>query len=504
MSCSCGELVRLDAELSGTNVLDDPIPHIDDLDDYGEDDDEATRLISTVPRKLTLSSLGAKAPAPTAQRGVRWFVNLNGSHTVEMTTEDVLLARADGRVGPDVLVWRPGMVGWHPVRNVLKSPGQSAEGGDRTRAEGGRTAPRSAPDASDLGPLPGAPRLPSSKSMGPPVPIPPRPVRTLEPPPAPAVSGRTRSAHTSDPSLGVYERGIPTVDFEARARHSSAPPPPPVRDALARSIAPVRLPPGDARSPTLPPARPLRAQASTQSASRAQVPGGQIASPPVVSTAMPIPPREEVRIVSAPASSTPSLPKPVAVPVASRGSAPSIPEDTAISRSRATRRRWLTLAGASGAAIVLVASGAGLTRALKGSKRRAETASIVVPSVTTPSRRAPSQPPVQAPSENAEIAADSPSDAVNVENLPVAEQGPTLPRRAYRAVNRSGPASPTTLSAAAAQSPRGRAADQIVLEEEAPAAPAGHPPGSAPAPKPTTAPAQEPKPTSGALQDPGF
>src|SRR5689334_2915949 len=81
MSCNCGELVRLDAELSGANVLEDPLPHLDELAEY-DDDDEATRLITTVPRKLTLSSLGSNPTASSALRDVRWFVNLNASHAV--------------------------------------------------------------------------------------------------------------------------------------------------------------------------------------------------------------------------------------------------------------------------------------------------------------------------------------------------------------------------------------------------------------------------------------
>lgn len=477
MSCRCGELVRLDAELSGANVLDDLPPPLDDLplDLPDDDDDEATRLITTIPRKLTLSSLGSNPHASTAPRDQRWFVNLNGSHTVEMSTTEVLAARMDGRVGRDALVWRPGMVGWQPVRNVLKAPGLND----------GERAPARPVSAPELAPLPPAPRVPSTGSLGPPLPTPPRaPVRQstvdreLSPPPV------ARSGQASDPSLGVYERAVATIDFKARAARSTPPPPaPPSRPAdRARtaipSIPPVRLPPSDHRSATIPP---------TRTAPRAPVPS--VSSPPA-----PVP-TLVVKTLSEPARAPYS---------ASRA------EDTAVSRARAQRRRMLTGAIGVGAAVALVVAGALVTRAIRGAKRHTDSVAAAVPTGTaTPLtaahvRTKPAAADLPSPDAPAVAGAD---DVVSVENLPTSDRT----EGSHRAQRRWATARATVTSGASVPVAKQRAADQIVLEEESsqpsePAKPAAAPTGKpAKAASTTTQPATPPPaPPSDALNNPGF
>src|SRR6185503_7298785 len=122
-----------------------------------------------------------------------------------------------------------------------------------------------------------------------------------------------------------------------------------------------------------------------------------------------------------------TLSEPARAPYAS-----SRAEDTAVSRARAARRRMMTGAIGVGAAIALVAAGALVTRAVRGSKRHVETVAAAGPNGTaTPATavHVRAKPAADAPSPDAPATAD---DVVSVEDLPTsdrAEGSPRAPRR---------------------------------------------------------------------------
>ncbi len=183
--CSCGQFVRMDRAL--VEPRSDPAP-------------APVTASETTPKpahRTALPSLSGALASASAGDKPPWYVDLGGSETIEMTIEQLIIARRSGKLGEGALVWRAGMPRWRPVGTLI--PATSA---------------------------------------------------SLPPPPSPAAGGlRARSPEPAAVSLRSYERPQATLEFALEK-----PPAAPAR--TPSSSAPVRRqsdpPPG---SPTpLPPA----------------------------------------------------------------------------------------------------------------------------------------------------------------------------------------------------------------------------------------------------------
>ncbi len=228
MRCECGQFVRLDRGL--TELRSEParaaMPA--ELTAAG-DEEEATHMLSSLSAvaalrgglrgRATLASLhedehGSSLPAPRGTlRSLAsapshhppsnaptdkklWYVDLGGSRTVEMTIEQLIVARRSGKLGEGALVWREGMAHWRPVGTLIPA----------TSVATGR-----------LTPVPPAPsRAPPPAPSRPPAPLS-RPASGLRPP-APS-----RPPEPIPQSLASYERPLATLEFALDRPESTRP-----------------------------------------------------------------------------------------------------------------------------------------------------------------------------------------------------------------------------------------------------------------------------------------
>jgi hypothetical protein len=235
LRCTCGQFIRMDRALterrSEPAPAPTPAPQIELADADAED--EQTHLLSSLAAVAALSKQRApqpslsgaerksqpppRAPMPTLTPGAfraaseppptdkpLWYVDLGGIETVEMTIEQLIIARRSGKLGEGALVWRTGMPSWRPVGTLI-------------------------PAASRPTPTPPAPSAPPPPSPPPPPPPAPLPSRSAEPAPVSV-------------SLGSYERPVATLEFalerpSSPPREGARPPTPPRRE---RSSPPPR------------------------------------------------------------------------------------------------------------------------------------------------------------------------------------------------------------------------------------------------------------------------
>src|SRR6188768_2628229 len=195
LRCECGHFVRLDralAERRSERAAAAPIEIASARADEHEEEDAATHMLSSlsavaamsgrgrnrsaqpslvdddrvsrpVPRADALRSLpSASGPAPARQRQSSiapsdkplWYVDLGGTELVEMTIEQLILARRSGKLGEGALVWREGMPSWRPVGTLIPA-------GSASSHPSPMPAPNAAPAASrPSAPVPAATRTP--------------------------------------------------------------------------------------------------------------------------------------------------------------------------------------------------------------------------------------------------------------------------------------------------------------------------------------------------------
>ena len=354
LRCECGQFVRLDRALA--EVHSDPTPapaparalgDADDDDDethmfssleaiaalgsassprasraslYDADDAAAARLKSApanlplpatpparpsspVPRSLSPSPTAA----PTTDKPL-WYVNLGGTETVEMTIEQLIIARRSGKLGEGAMVWRAGMPRWRSIGSLIPAAGS------------------------------GAPR-----------------------PAAAAVQPR-RTPLTAQP-LGSYERPVPTLEFALEKPELSAPREQPARSLSSASLRPASQSPGPRvptpipRAPGSNPPPPVRlgpARAPSPAPIPAPLPAPRIPTPTPIPARSSAPPARAVASVMPLLQRSSPLPPirslvPVAFQYPWRGQQP----------------RWLSLGIAVLICIAASGSGAFLVRALK-------------------------------------------------------------------------------------------------------------------------------------------
>jgi len=384
MRCDCGHFVRLDRALADHRSEPAPPPPIDirSASDEHEHEDDATHLLGSLAAVAAMSgrgrtrsaqpsavdhervsrpvqrasSLRSLSPAPARQPSIApsdkplWYVDLGGTDLVEMTIEQLILARRSGKLGEGALVWRQGMPSWRPVGTLIPAASASMH-------------PAPLPTAS-ITPDPSHPL--AAPAIRTPMPgRPPAPKRT--PPPSP------RADEATPQSLASYERTLATLEFAlekpdvgpARVRPRS---PLPSIDSSAVQVTRLRTPlpalsspfPAPRSRPTpLPPLGSFAAPPSSPSPSHAS-PSTQSSSAEV-SRPSPLPP---------PPPPPPAATYPSPVPGAPAGRGNEHPSQRALSQAQFAeswheRPRWVSVCIALLVCVSASAAGALLVRSLK-------------------------------------------------------------------------------------------------------------------------------------------
>jgi hypothetical protein len=467
LRCDCGQFVRLDRALSEARTDPSPAPtHPADLADADDDDDDQTHMLSSLEAIAALGSAAARssqaslhqeeaapaarvtsssvsAPLPPAppvrpssparrpsspvQQAVStsgdkplWYVDLGGAETVEMTIEQLIIARRSGKLGEGALVWRAGMPHWRSVGSLIPAAGSSPR----------QTIPPAAPVRA---------KPPPPEALG----SYERPLATLEfalekPEISPArerPSGApipTKSQTSSQPPLR-----IPTPIPRARGASQVGPFPTPIPRARGASeVAPMPMPRPGARGASqvgpLPTPTPM-----PRPAARGASQVGPLPAPPrLPSMALRTPVPAASPATTPPPVAPPSAPPAPTVsmvsPLMQRGS-PMPPVRSLIPASikqawPGQRPRWLSISIAVLLCIAASGSGAFVVRALK--LRRQPLSLQPTQLSASPTATSPALP--RATAQTAAPAATSSTTVVNLDSL-------SVERRAPRAIARIAP-----------------------------------------------------------------
>jgi uncharacterized protein DUF4339 len=411
LRCECGQFVRLDRTLAETrsdpapapapdselaDAFDDEETHMfSSLEDLAafrspsanatartsvyEEDDAATRVASSpvhLPSRPARASSPSSPPArpsspvqrPSAAPSDKplWYVDLGGTETVEMTIEQLIIARRSGKLGEGALVWRAGMPRWRPIGSLIPAAGS------------------------------GAPR------------------QTV-PPPAPE-----RAKETPAPGLGSYERPLATLEFALEKPGASSTRERPARTPSAVKPGPPSQPPP--RAPTPIP----RAPAHRAHSHAGPLPP---LAPPPASVAHPAPAPAPVAD-PAPAVVASARPMTSVSLLMQRSSPLPPPRSASASPYaypwRGQRPRWLSVGIAVLICIAASAAGAVFVRALK--IRRQPLSLSPTPVSAAPAVAAPKQPTNTPPPTPPE--ANSSTSVVDIDSLSVEHRAPRVAPRA--------------------------------------------------------------------------
>lgn len=384
LRCDCGYFVRLDRSLADRRSEPTPPPvEIASLrsDDAPEEED-STHLIDphTAAAILGGSSRSAQpslsdderlprateregglisrpsSPAPARPRQLSiaptdkplWYVDLGGTELVQMTIEQLILARRGGKLGEGALVWREGMPTWRPVGTLISATSASSH-----------PAPQASPSTS-----PSATPMPPATATR--TPFPGRTPATKRPPPS-----NPPPQEVTPRALGSYERPMATLEFalEKQERTPLVP--------ATRSPLPSVDPSGASllSRPTTPlPRASLASVLSTPFPRPANLPRvGSLPTPALPSSprsSRPPPPPPPVPVVTASPAAPVSTP-----PTAPISSAPKARESDRpyplpqlnhqAADTSSERPRWLSACIALVVCVTASAAGASLVRSLK-------------------------------------------------------------------------------------------------------------------------------------------
>jgi len=463
LRCECGHFVRLDralAERRSERAAAAPIEIASARADEHEEEDDATHMLSSlsavaamsgrgrnrsaqpslvdddrvsrpVPRADALRSLpSASGPAPARQRQSSiapsdkplWYVDLGGTELVEMTIEQLILARRSGKLGEGALVWREGMPSWRPVGTLIPAASASSHPSPLSTP-----SPAPAPSRPSVPvpavirtPLPGgATRTPLPQLTRTPFPGGNTPAaKRTPPPPSPADEPTPKS-------LGSYERPLATLEFAFE------------RPERTPFIAATRasLPSIDSSAAPGPPPRTPVPRGSLSSPFGAPFPR-PAALPSLGSPATPFPsPR------LSPPPPPPATVSPSPIPAAPAAQPSELPDQAAQAslhtpHAWSERPRWLSACIALVVCATASAAGASLVRSLKQHRRPPALAASVSPAPLV-SAAVPSQPSTPPAVASAPL-------VVDIESLSV-EHKRTVPR-AVRATPKLTPAEPAASS----------------------------------------------------------
>ena len=418
--CECGQFVRLDRALTELRSEPAPVAVQPELTAAG-DEDEATHLLSSLSAvaalrgggRATLASLHhedehgsppvprgtlrslASAPShhppstpPTDKK--LWYVDLGGSRTVEMTIEQLIVARRSGKLGEGALVWREGMAHWRPVGTLIPA----------TSIAAGRPTP--VPPAPSRPPLPVPSRPPAPLS---------RPASAMRPP-APS-----RPPEPIPQSLASYERPLATLEFALDRAEGARP--------VSATRSPLPTGSNASRLPSRPPPRgvtPVPRPATWLVSSAPNASSRPVSGPPAVAAPLPRPS---------------PLPTPRATPIPTP--LPSFTSDRPVETPVASgtwdwlgqRPRWVSACIALAVCITASGSGAYLVRTLKMHRQplvlAASAANQPLPGTTTSNHVAP-------------LAPTAPTSAPLVVDLQSLSVEHSTPRRVARPVSIQPPA----------------------------------------------------------------
>lgn len=413
LRCECGQFVRLDRTLAETrsdpapapapdselaDAFDDEETHMfSSLEDLAafrspsasartsvyEEDDAATRVASSPvhlpsrpaapPARASSPSSPPARPSSPVQRPPAsptdkplWYVDLGGTETVEMTIEQLIIARRSGKLGEGALVWRAGMPRWRPIGSLIPAAGS------------------------------GAPR------------------QTV-PPPAPE-----RAKETPVPGLGSYERPLATLEFALEKPTASAPRERPARASSAAKPVPPSQPPP--RAPTPIPRAPAQ-RAHSQVGPLPPLAPPPAAAPHLTPAPEPVADAAPAAVASARPMASTSLLMRRSSPLPPPRSAVSSPYAYPW---RGQRPRWLSVGIAVLVCIAASAAGAVFVRALKIQRQPlslSPTPVSAAPAVTTPKQPTNTLPPT--PPEVA-----SGTSVVDIDSLSVEHRAPRVAPRA--------------------------------------------------------------------------
>lgn len=427
LRCDCGHFVRLDRAFADRRSEPTPPPvEIASLRSDLVEEEDATHLMNSHTAAAILGGRGrsrsaqpsliddervsrpsegallsrpsSAAPGRPRQPSIApgdkplWYVDLGGPELVQMTIEQLILARRGGRLGEGALVWREGMPSWRPVGTLISATSATSHPAPQPTQS---TAPQPS-------------QTPAASATR--TPFPTRASGTKRPPvtnPAPE--------EATPRSLGSYERPMATLEFalEKQERTPLVP--------ATRSPLPSIEPSGASLSR---PATPLpRASLSSVLSTPFPRPANLPRIGPVNS---PIP--------SAPRSSRPPPPPPP-VPVASPSVIPDVPAATPISAAPPARTsdrphqhellnlqiadtlserpRWVSACIALVVCITASAAGASLVRSFKQRPKAQATAASVAPAPVV--KVAAQKPAIEQP----QATASSAPRVVDVESLSV-------------------------------------------------------------------------------------
>src|SRR6478736_210050 len=161
LRCDCGHFVRLDRAFADRRSEPTPPPvEIASLRAQAIEEEDATHLMSSHAAAAFLGGRSRSAQPsmiddervsrPTEREGELrsrssssspmrprqatlaptekplWYVDLGGSELVQMTIEQLILARRGGKLGEGALVWREGMPNWRPVGTLIPAGSASS------------------------------------------------------------------------------------------------------------------------------------------------------------------------------------------------------------------------------------------------------------------------------------------------------------------------------------------------------------------------------------------
>src|SRR6478735_5495058 len=194
LRCDCGYFVRLDRALADRRSEPTPPPveiaSVRAREEREDEEEDATRMMSyesaaalnggprtrsqrasmvddervVRPGEHGAQPARASSPAPARQRQHSiapsekplWYVDLGGSELVQMTIEQLILARRGGKLGEGALVWREGMPNWRPVGTLIPAASASAHPAPLPSASS-RPAPPAPPPSASSRPAPPTP-----------------------------------------------------------------------------------------------------------------------------------------------------------------------------------------------------------------------------------------------------------------------------------------------------------------------------------------------------------
>ena len=491
LRCDCGHFVRLDRTLAERRSEPTPAPPIEIASarssDSDAEQDDATQMFSSLAAVAATSGGGRRnrspqaslvddervsrpvsrdsslrpgpsassspsSPAPARQRlpsiapadKPLWYVDLGGTELVEMTIEQLILARRTGKLGEGALVWREGMPNWRPVGTLI--PAASASSHPSPSASS-HPSPLATPISA---PTPSRPSAPAPTRT----PVPDRlPPPKRAPPPSPAAEDATPQ------SLASYERPLATLEF-ALEKPAAQPLLTPIRSSLASidsSAQPQTRPPAP-----LPRVSLLSSPFSTPFPRPAQLPRLGALATPMPSSPRPSPPPPPVELAPAVAAVVPvaTIPSPIpAAPVTRSSDRPNEPALVGFQGvdSPSERPRWVSMGIALIVCVTASAAGASLVRSLKQPKKPQALAASAVsaPKLNASVEKQPSPQPLSAPSSAPLV--------VSLESLSVEHK--QTPPRTVRAIPRLVPVAPVDSSSDEATAPAAEASPEPAAQE---------------------------------------